>query len=274
MKRRLSLAALLVFGSHVASAHAQTNDQPRPLWSGNHARPIPEHRLELGLFQNGHYGLSRRLELALHPAWFFVLPHVELKALAAEQGPWALAVRGRLAYPTLFLGLISREGAGGLLPKTSSPPQALQIEGELLGSFDFIAPPHARPWWAQGTLSAMLGLAVAPHTSFTSSEMPLLDFPFLYPRFAPLYTVLVPRAAVYLEGHAWRGLHYEASIIGFLMPNLPDVGTAWALEENVALEYRVGERVAVSLGSRFSKAKYAYGTQFHYLPYADVRVGF
>lgn len=276
MKRWLSLALPLVLCLHVVPAHAQDEEDahPRPLWSGNHARPIPEHRLELGLFQNGHYGLGKRLELALHPAWFFVLPHVELKALAAEQGPWALAVRGRLAYPTLFLGLISREGAGGILPKTSSPPQALQIEGELLGSFDFIAQPNARKWWAQGTLSAMLGLAVAPHTSFTSSEMPLLDFPFLYPRFAPLYTVLVQRAGVYLEGHAVGRLFYEASIVGFLMPNLPDVGTAWALEENVALEYRVTDRVAVSLGSRFSKAKYAYGSELHYLPYADVRVGF
>ncbi|HVY29166.1 MAG TPA: hypothetical protein VHB79_21555 [Polyangiaceae bacterium] len=265
MRHGLSLALALALGSHVTAAHAQVEQQPRPIWSGNHARPVPEHRLELGLLQNGHYGLSKRLELALHPLWFFALPHVELKALAAEQGPLALAVRGRLAYPTIFLGLVSREGAGGLLPKSSSPPQALQIEGELLGSYD-LAPAQ--------TLSAALGVAVAPHASFTSAEMPLLDFPFLYPRFAALYTVLVPRAALYLEGRLWRRLYYDASALGFLMPKLPDVGTAWALEQSLALEYRAGDRVALSLGTRLSEAKYAYATRLHYLPYADVRFGF
>jgi hypothetical protein len=259
LKRVRSLAPLLVVTSLAAPLRAEDT------WSGNHARPIPEHRLELGLLQNAHYGLTRRLELALQPLWFFVLPHLEAKALVSEGGPFSISVRTRWAYPTLFLGLVSKEGAGGLLPKTSSPPQALQIEGELLGSWDF-APAQVA--------SAALGMAVAPHASFTAQELPLLDFPFLYPRFAALYAVLVPRAALYLDGRIWRGLHYEATVLGFLMPELPDVGTACAVEEASALEYRFGDRAAVSLGVRLSEAKYAYGTLFHYLPYADARFGF
>lgn len=239
--------------------------QTTSAWSGDHARPIAEKRVELGLLQNAHYGVSRRLELSLHPLWFFVLPHIEAKALAAEHGAWSLAARTRLAYPTWFLGLVSREGAGGLLPKTSAPPQAVQVAGELLGSFDFVA--------AQ-TVSAALGLAVAPHASFSSQELPLLDFPFLYPRFAPLYTVLVPRAALYVEGRIAGGLHYEVSALGFFMPSLPDVGSAWAIEQALTLEYRFGDRIAVSAGTRLSEAKYAYATRLHYLPYADVRFGF
>jgi hypothetical protein len=254
------VVALAVFASS-SSLRAQTS----LAWSGDHARPIPEKRVELGLFQNAHYGVSPRLELSLHPLWFFALPHLEAKALAAEHGALSLAVRARLAYPTWFLGLVSREGAGGLLPQSSKPPQAVQVEGELLGSVDFAA--------AQ-TASVALGLAVAPHASFTPQELPLLDFPFLYPRFAPLYTVLVPRAAFYVEGRIASGLHYEVSGLGFLLPRLPDVGNAWAIEQSVTLEYRFGDRVAVSAGTRLSEAKYAYATRFHYLPYADVRFGF
>lgn len=254
----LMLSSLLVTSRSLAA-------EPRPSWSGNHAWPMPAHRVELGLFQNAHYGVGKRLELSLHPLWFVALPHVEAKALLAEQGRSALAVRARLAYPTFFLGLISREGAGGLLPKTSSPPQALQIEGELLGSLQ-LAPAQLA--------SLALGLAVAPHAPFTPQELPLLDFPFLYPRFAPLYSVAVPRAAFYLEGRIWRGLHYEASLLGFLLPQLPDVGTAWAVEQSGALEYRSGERWALSLGVRFSEAEYAYATRLHYLPYLDARFGF
>lgn len=262
MSRRLVGAASVALGALVASP---AGADERPIWSGNHARPIPEQRWELGLLQSAHYGVSKRLELSLHPLWFFALPHVEAKALAAEHGRWSLAVRARVAYPTLFLRLVSREGSGGLLPKTSSPPQAVQVEGELLCSL--------QPAPAQ-TVSAALGLAVAPHASFTPQELPLLDFPFLYPRFAALYSVLVPRAALYLEGRIWRGLHYEASLHGFLLPQLPDVGTAWALEQAGALEYRFGDRVALSLGARLSEAKYPYATRFHYLPYADARFGF
>ena len=261
MKR---LAPLVVVSAALAAA-SPARAQTSSTWSGDHARPISENRVELGLFQNAHYGVSPRFEVSLHPLWFLALPHVEAKALAAEQGVWSLAVRARLAYPTWFLGLVSREGAGGLLPKTSKSPQAVQVEGELLGSFDFAA--------AQ-TASVAVGLAVAPHASFTALELPLLDFPFLYPRFAALYTVLVPRSAFYVEGRIAGGLHYEVSALGFLMPRLPDVGDAWAIEQAVTLEYRFGDRVAVSAGTRLSEAKYAYATRFHYLPYADVRLGF
>jgi hypothetical protein len=234
-------------------------------WSGNHAPTIPRGRVELGLFQSSHYGLTDRIELSLHPILFFALPHVEAKVQAQQHGRLSWGVRGRLAYPTLFLGLISRSGAGGLLPETSSPPQALQIEGDLLGSV---------VWTDSQLASAALGLAVAPHTSFTPQELPLLDFPFLYPRFAPLYSVLVPRMALAFEGHlAWR-LFYDVALSGYLMPELPDVGTAYALEQALALEYRHCPCFAVSAGLRASEAKYPYDTLVHFLPYLDVRFGF
>ena len=58
----------------------------------------------------------------------------------------------------------------------------------------------------------------------------------MYPRFAPLYSVLVPRAALSFEGHlAWR-LFYDVALSGYLMPGLPDVGTAYALEQALVIE--------------------------------------
>jgi hypothetical protein len=266
MSRHVYACSAALFFFTLSSAASAADEQPSlRLWSGNHAPTVPQGRLELGLFQSAHYGLSDRVEVSLHPLWFFVLPHVEAKALAAGRGRFSFAVRGRLSYPTLFLKLVSKAGAGGLLPKQSSPPQAVQVEGDVLGS---------ALWAEQQMASVTLGLAVAPHGSFTPQELPLLDFPFLYPRFAPLYSVVVPRAALSFEGRIWRALHYDASVLGYLMPQLPDVGTAYAVEEAGALEYRFGQRVAISLGLRVSEAKYAYANLVHFLPYADVRVGF
>jgi hypothetical protein len=234
-------------------------------WSSEHALTLPQGRAELGVFRASHYGLSDRVELSLHPLWFFMLPHVEAKLRFAERGGLAAAVRGRLSYPTLFLGFVSRSGAGGLLPESSSPPQALQIEGDVVGTLTL-----ARRHLA----SVALGLAVAPHTSFAPEEFPLLDFPFLYPRFAALYTPVVPRASYAVSGPIVAALFYDVTISAYLMPDLPDVGAAYAFEQAGELEYRFGEHVAVSLGLRASEAKYAYGKLFHWLPTADVRVGF
>lgn len=215
--------------------------------------------------QNAHYGVNRRLELALHPVMLFALPHLELKATAFEEAYFTLGVQSRWSYPTGFLSLVSREGSGGLLPKTSRPPFAIQIEGDVIASLRFAS---------RHELSARLGLAVAPHARFTPEELPLLDFPFLYPRFAAIYTPLVPRAELDFEGALLPRCFYRLGALAFVMPALPDVGTAYAVETLATFEYRVSQHVALSLGVRGSHAKYAIGTRWHTLPFIDARFGF
>jgi hypothetical protein len=237
----------------------------RRAWGGPIALTLPEGRVELGLFQSSRYGLTDRVELSVHPLWFFALPHAEAKFRYFETEGVALAALGRMSYPTLFLGAVAREGSGGLLPKTSDPPIALMLEADAVATLEL----------APGALASLsLGLAVAPHESFSNEELPLLDFPFLYPRFASVYAPVVPRAALNLESTLFLGLHFDAEFRGYLMPSLPDVGTALALEQALSLEYRFGERAAVSLGMRISEAEYPVGQRVHLLPYFDVRVGF
>lgn len=277
----MRLTPLLVALACLLPARARAEQQPAGVacqrasvcrhqtWSGNHALTIARSRLELGLFQSAHYGLGHNLELSLHPISFFALPHFELKtALASSSLRAWLGLRARFSYPTLFLGLVSREGSGGLLPATSQPPTAFQAEMELITT---------RAWGGAGRhlASVMLGFALAAHGSFTPQQLPLLDFPFLYQRFAPLYSPIVPRFGASFEGPLSGRLWYDASVAYYLMPGLPDVRLAYALEPAAALEYRfAGDRVALSLGLRGSGARYAFGTRFHFLPYADLRVGF
>jgi hypothetical protein len=263
-------AAALLVCSVAADA---TGDEPAELtssgalrrWSGPSAFTVPKGRFESGLFSTSRYGLSERLELGLHPVLFFALPHVEAKWRYAELPPFALAARGRVSYPATFLALVSREGSGGLLPKTSEPPFALMLEA------DAVVTAAIRPG---SFLSFSLGFALAPHTSFTPAELPLLDFPFLYPRFAALYAPIVPRTQLNFESVLFLGFHLELELRGYLMPSLPYVGTALAFEQALALEYRFGDSVAVSLGARMAEAEYPVGQRVHVLPYANARVGF
>jgi hypothetical protein len=251
-------------------ARAEDRGQPSSFaelrrWSGPSALTLPRGRVELGLLGTSRYGLTDSVELAVHPIWFFALPHAEAKFRYVERPGLALAARGRLSYPSLFLGLVSREGSGGLLPKTSEPPVALMLEADAIVTGEI----HAG-----AIVSLTLGFAVAPHASFTEAELPLLDFPFLYPRFAAIYSPIVPRAQVNLESALFLGFHLDLEFRGYFMPSLPYVGSTLALEQALSLEYRFGERAAVSLGARLGEAEYPVGPRVHVLPYADVRVGF
>jgi hypothetical protein len=264
-----ALAFALATISVAVSARGEEPAEPSSFpelrrWSGPSALTLPQGRVELGLLSTSRYGVSDRLELGVHPLWFFALPHVEAKYRYWERSRLALAARGRLSYPSIFLGLVSREGSGGLLPKTSEPPVALMLEADAVVTGEI----HAG---ASASLS--LGLAVAPHTSFTEEELPLLDFPFLYPRFAPLYSPLVPRAQLNLESALFLGFHVDLEFRGYFMPSLPYVGSALAMEQALTIEYRFGERAAVSLGGRIGEAQYPVGQRVHVLPFVDVRVG-
>jgi hypothetical protein len=160
------------------------------------------------------------------------------------------------------LNLISKEGAGGLLPATTDVPQALELEADGVVSFRF----HERQ-----LASLTAGVAVAPRGE--SSDFPLLDFPLLYPRFAPLYSWGVPRFELYVEGHVIEGLYYGAGIRTYLL-FLDEVEGEYAFEQVLAPEYRFGERFAVELGVRTSLARYPVGTRLHWLPYFDLVLGF
>lgn len=261
----VTLVVALAMTSHAAEEAEPSSFGELRRWSGSSALTLPRGRVELGLTSPSRYGLSDRLELGVHPIWFFALPHAEAKFRFFERPRLALAARGRVSYPSAFLGLISREGSFGLLPETSEPPVALMLEADAVVTSEV----HA------GALASLsLGLAVAPHASFSEEQLPLLDFPFLYPRFASLYSPLVPRAQVNLESALFLGFHLDLEFRAYFMPSLPYVGTALAMEQALALEYRFGERAAVSLGARLGEAEYPVGQRVHVLPFADVRLGF
>lgn len=230
-------------------------------WSTRGALTIPKGRWELALLSSSRYGLADGVELAVQPLVFFALPHAGLKLRLLEHGFLTLSLAPRVSYPSPFLSLVSREGAGGLLPATTDVPFAIQLEVDAIASYRFAG---------EHLASARLGLAVAPRAH--SDDLPLLDFPFLYPRFAALHTPVVPRLELGTEGPIVAELHYAASVTLYLMPL--DAVDGYAIEPAAELEYRFGGHIALAAGVRTSVARYPAGTRFHYLPVVDVRVAF
>lgn len=207
------------------------------------------------------WGVTPRLELRLHPALFWVLPHAEVKLRWLDAGRWQLSSSHRLAYPTLFLSLVSREGSGGLLPATTDVPHSLLIDTDVLGSVEW-----REAQWA----TLRFGASVAPRAD---GDATLLDFPFLYQRFAALNAPLVPRVAVGLNGDLPWGLGYALELRHYWLP-LADFPLFDATEYAAKAYLELGSSHRISVAGRLSSARLPVGRRSHFLPHLDYEFRF
>ena len=240
----LVAAAALAWCCAGSSAAAQFSD--------GSARIMPAGQVELGVFGPLKVGLSDDLQLEAQPLLFFVMPQLEGRYRLLHEGAVHLAVEAELSYPTLLLSLLAKNGIGGLVSPDSDIPPALMIAVRGVASLDHGA----------GRIStARLGVEVAPRGS--SQNFAVLDFPFLYPRFAALHAPFVPYAELRSEGVLVGALDYLASARLFgLLTDFPGA----AFEAELGLRWRVDPRIALSARVWTSVAAYPYGTQFHWFP--------
>lgn len=233
--------------------------QASVLQSHNSVHTLPAGRTELALFQLSRVGLTDHLELATQPFMPF-FPQAELKAHWTTIDSLLLGTRLRLAYPTGLLGMLSGKGALALLPADTDVPPALLIE------FDFLASRELAP---DNVFTAALGVSVAPRASFR--DVPVLDFPFLYARFAPLWTAATGRLQLAYDGRLAPWLGLSAGLRAYL---LPVVANGFSVEPWAALRVLFGDHVALEAGLMAEFARYPAGLQQHELPYLDVLLTF
>jgi hypothetical protein len=230
-------------------------------WSSSGAPTMSRGRWELGLLHGLRWGAREDLELGLHPILFFVLPHLEAKVHWRARGSWHLGTRHRLSYPSLFLQLVSREGDLGLLPATTRVPVAIGLDNDVLLSVE-VGSGHL--------LTAEAGLSTAPRLT-PGDELPLLDFPFLYSRFAALKTAFTAYAGVGAEGTLLDVLAYRLDVDLNLLPVIPG---GYTVEQGASLGWRPSDHFELSAGYRICYGRYPVGERFHYLPFLDVKGGF
>jgi len=248
------LALAFVLGLTATPAQAQTST-----WSTNTAVPIPAGRWEFGLLQPLHWGVTDDFELSAHLLGAIALPHLEAKILWRERYPFYIATRHRVRYPSFLLNLLSREGAGGILPPTTEVPHALMLDTEIVGTLAMDC-----THWA--TVAA--GITLAPRGS---GALPIVDFPLAYPRLAALDSFATLQASAGIEGEIFRGVSYSLETIIWWIPS---VRGGYAFEHSASVGWRSRDRWSILAGYRFSQARYPAGTQRHIWPFADFLVGF
>jgi hypothetical protein len=230
-------------------------------WPTENALTMPRGRVSLGLSSQSSWAVSPELELRLHPALFWILPHAEAKLRWMGRGRWQLSSSHRLTYPTTFLSLVSREGSGGLLPSTTDVPHSLMLDNDVLGSVE---------WRDAQWATLRIGASVAPRGD---GDDTLLDFPFLYQRFAALNAPLVPRVVIRLDGDLPRGLGYAVEFRHYWLP-LADFSLFHANEYAAEAYLQLGSSHRISVAGRLSSAQLPVGWRSHFLPHLDYEFRF
>ncbi len=100
--------------------------------------------------------------------------------------------------------------------------------------------------------------------------MPVLDFPFLYPRFVALSASAVGHWGLGFDGVLWGLLGYSVDVDLWAFDT---ARVGWAFEQGLSLTWQFSKHVGLAAGYRLSQARYPAGEQFHVLPTVDLLFG-
>src|SRR5690606_29508465 len=113
-------------------------------------------------------------------------------------------------------------------------------------------------------------VAAGCELSARNHEPVILDFPFLYQRFASLNAAAVPHAAVGVVSNPLPYLDTRLHSTYFWLP-LTDFEPGFALESEAQLGLALSDEVRLSVAARWALARYPVGRRTHWLPWLDLR---
>lgn len=243
-------------------------------YAGEGAPTIAKGRVEVGALSSAKWGLTNRIELGAHPVGIFLLPTVRGKILWWQGGSpskghdasYWFSTLHRVSVPTPFLHLFAREGSLGLLPANADIPFAVQLENSAIFSLSL-----------RGHIaSAQAGVGVA---AAEKSDLPMIEFPFIYTTLAPLYSPITLRWALSLEGKIAGPFEYQVIQRMNLWKPRKDLawpsedGAPWVYAQESALRahWLLGKRHRISAGATVSIAHYPIGYRLYVLPTIDYR---
>lgn len=257
------LAGVASADERAPDAEHASSDTPASarLWSGGSALTIPGGRIEFGLFTPVHWGVTDDVELAAHPVLEIVLPHIEGKIRWLHRGAISLSTWHRLSYPTLLLETVSREGTLGLLPANTDVPAAIGLDTSFLVT---VSSPGDRTH-----VTLELGLSLAPRLG--GGDEVVLDFPFLYSRFAAVSTNGSTFAGLAATTVLTRNFSVAADV---RLTTVSVVPHGFVLEHGVSIAWYPSSGFGLALGYRLAHGRYPVGPRTHFLPTIDVVFGF
>jgi len=229
------------------------------IWSTAGAYTMPEKRIQTGLFQPLRYGFSEKLEFAVHPILFFIIPNFEFKAAHGKKGPFLLASSHSIYYPTYLLRALSREGTGGIISPEFKIPQMFAVYNEFIGTMQ-INELHFFTLKAGISRAFKFG-RLDKRTS--------IDLPLVYYRLDVFYKSFQLRFGANIQGKIAGRWQYLADGNFFIIPGSKN---STAFEHTGLVLWNKSDTFQVSAGYKLVYAEYPFGTQWHLLlPMIDIQ---
>ncbi len=252
MKLRIFLTFIII--STISLSRAQTVN-----FSDNSADVLEQGRKEIGVFAPFKMGLKNNSELAVHPVLFFVIPNVSYKKQWKTFGNFRFASVHTFTYPTLLLKMLSRNGAGGILPATSIVPQLFKLDNTALITID--------KFNQKFTFGAGVDLCL----SAGDSDFPYIEWHIVYPRTYSLNNIFTPHVNFDVTGKLYKKFIYEYKFNAFFLTQT-DKGSV--LENQLKITWQKSDKFAVKAGVVYSYGTFPFGKDGSLYPMFDLMFGF
>lgn len=250
------LAGLLALCSPVFS-QSVPQQQSRLLFS-NTAYTLPARQGGFALLHTTRYGLSKRVELGLHPILIFLAPGVEVKWKQIENSRYTLSSLHAIHYPSPLMRTLQISGAGGFIAPEFSIPDLFAVKNGLLWSTTLSQ---------QHTITGKVLFEFAVHSA-APDERTTIDLPIVFPRSAVYYKSYGFIAGASMEGKLFGRFSYFASNDAYLFPR---GGLDFFNEMSLCLVWQTGKKFLLLAGGELSYGDYPFGKQWHLLPVVDFR---
>ena len=245
----------------LAAADARETDPWYAAANGS-AATLPPGRWTVGIFQPLRAGISRGVEISLHPLLMPLLPNLSLKWMHGRRGAWQMASRHSFFDPAPLLRLLRREGTGGLIAPEFEIPNMGAWSSELV---------LTRPIAARHQLTLKAGMSFCLFRSSALDHRTTIDLPLVFPRLQPFYHDLTWRSGLEGMGRLHGRWHYLADADLFFTPGGEE---NWALEHKGMLLWDRSSRMQAGVGYKLTWGEYPFGAQWHLLgPLIDLQWG-
>jgi len=232
------------------------------LWADDSPQTLKKGRKVWPLLGVKKMGAGKNMEWHIQPVFFFISPNLGLKKhWKTKDNGWSISSFHQINYPSIYLNLFSREGAGGVLPKDSQIPPMLSIKNEVLVGINH-----------QGSaITFRAGLATAFKLGSAEKRFPDIDFPFLYNRTLGLNNSPNLYTGLNFNRDLRPKLNIEADFTAFSVGNEDN---DFVFESQLIFFWKKSDRFGLKLGAAAAHGRYPYGNDFRMIPVFDVLFGF
>lgn len=260
----LSIIFLSCFStpSIFAQSDEVSTDAASMIWPDRSTRTMKPGRKVWPIFGVKKLGAKNNMEWHIQPIFFFVSPNLGLKKNWKESDSGiSISSFHQINYPSIYLKLFAREGAGGVLPLDSQIPPMLSIRNEILIGLN-----------RQGNFITLRGgIATAFKLGSGEKNFPDIDYPFLYNRTLAFNNSPNIYLGINFNRDILPKLNVEFDLSTFSVGN--DTGN-FVHETKLIFFWKKSDRFGLKAGAAAGFGQYPFGSTFQMIPVFDVLFGF